>query len=198
MNANRSALLLIAASLLSTGCFGSKPQTEYYYYLTGPTAIRSKKIKGPSVAVGDFTAGPGYSRQGIAYREQENELRYYAYRRWVSSPSQMLAKMVTLHLRASKQFSQVDLADHVKEPLARLEANIEALEELDLKSKTYARLAMTFVLRDASSERILFQYSFDKRYPCTRRHPREVAHGVSKLLAIEVGKLALKIADALK
>ncbi|MCK5795927.1 MAG: membrane integrity-associated transporter subunit PqiC [Deltaproteobacteria bacterium] len=192
------AMTLLATGFFSEGCFGSNPKNEFFYYLTPPKPVAKVAAKGVILAVDDFSVAPGYNKQQIAYRTQANELRYYGYRRWVSAPSKLLKEMVMRHLRASGNFAQVEDQDKLKEPLALLQAHVEALEELDQGDKTYAHLAVRIVVRDASSLRVLFHQDFDKTFPCSKRHPREVAFGVSKLLELEMRQLATRISDALK
>lgn len=195
----RSLALLATCStvLLMTSCFGSTPKTEYYYYLTAPKTVEAPK-KGATLAVDDFAVAPGYGKQRMAFRTQANELSYYGYRAWVSAPSKMLQTMAIRHLRASALFAQVEPESKLREPVALLQGTVEALEELDQGNKTWAHLAMRFVVRDASSQRVLLRYDFDKRFPCIKRHPREVAHGISKILELEMRKLATRIGDAVK
>ena len=193
-----AGLLVLAGLSPLAGCsFGAAPKSEFFYYLSGPKAARDQG-KGPRLSVGDFSAAPGYGTERIAYRVSDNELRYYAYRRWVSDPPKLLAEMLMRHVRASHRFSRVDLGDRVKSPMAVLDGSIDAIEELDKGNDTLARLAMTFVLRDATSDREIFHYAFDKTYPCAKRHPKEVAHGISKLLQLEAEKIAARIAHELK
>ncbi|MBW2734771.1 MAG: membrane integrity-associated transporter subunit PqiC [Deltaproteobacteria bacterium] len=189
--------LLVTISLGATACFGTKPKNEYFYFLKAP-AVAKANAKGVALSVGDFTASPGYTNQRIAYRERENELRYYAYRSWVSAPPALMAAAVVRHMLASGRFSRVDRGERIKDPLALLEGHIEAIEEIDKDNQTLAHLAMTFVLRDASSERELLRHSFDRTFPVTRRHPHDVAQAMSKLLNIELRRLADRIAQAVK
>lgn len=191
-------LALLALALFVVACFGTKPKNEYYYFLKAPTAKAKTDPKGVALSIGDFAAAPGYANQRIAYRERENELRYYAYRRWVSAPPALIASAVVRHMRASGRFSRVDRGERVKDPLAVLEGRIEAIEELDKDNQTLAHLAMSFVLRDASSEREILRHSFDRTFPCTKRHPHDVAQAMSKLLGIELRRLADKIAQSVK
>lgn len=192
------ALSFFLFAVFLTGCFGSSPKTEYFYYLTPPKAATDIKEKGPSLAFDDFTVDPGYSKEHIAFRTQDNELRYYGYRQWVSTPSKLISRMMMKHLRASGFFSQIEIEEKIKEPLAILSANIDSIEELDIDDKTYAHLAMRIVIRDATSNRILFRHHFDKRFPCAKRHPKEVAHGISKLLELEMRVLSSRIYNTLK
>lgn len=191
-------LPLIALALTAAACFGTKPKNEYYYFLKAPTGKAKFNPKGAALSIGDFAAAPGYANQRIAYRLRENELRYYAYRRWVSAPTSLIASVVVRHMRASGNFSRVDRGELVKDPLAVLEGRIEAIEELDQDNRTLAHLAISFVLRDASSEREIMRHSFDRTFPCSKRHPHDVAQAMSKLLSIELRQLADKIARSLK
>ena len=195
----RPALVALAGTtvLLLASCFGSKPKTEFYYYLTAPKTVESPQ-KGATLAIDDFTVAPGYGKQRMAFRTQANEIAYYGYRSWVSAPAKMLQTMAMRHLRASALFAQVEPEANLRNPVALLQGTVEALEELDQGNKTWAHLAMRFVVKDASSQRLLLRYDFDKRFPCIKRHPREVAHGVSKILELEMRKLATRIDDVVK
>lgn len=189
----------VATTLTLTACsIGEPPKTEYFYFVTGPTGeIRSGK--GPRIGVADFSSAPGYDTQRMAFRTGTHELRYYGFRQWIAEPAKMLCTMVLRHLRASKHFAYVEEGDKVRDVDAVLEGRIDAIEEDDRQDKaTRARLAMTFILRSAVSDKVLLRHAFDAYYPCAKRHPEEVARGVSKLLELQMRKLSRRIAEAAK
>lgn len=190
------ALLLLLLAL--PGCFGSNAVEEHFYALTGPRTPLEKWNNGPRLLVADFTPAAGYDTSKLAYRVSEHEVRYYAYRQWVSDPPRMVTEMVIRHLKASGRFSQVARGDKLRDPDAILEGSIDAIEEVDTEDSWQARLAMTFLLRRGESEKIVMRHAFDVTMPCAKRAPEEVARTISGILARESQRLARMIGNALR
>jgi ABC-type uncharacterized transport system auxiliary subunit len=176
-----------------SGCFSSPAVEEHFYALTAPLTL--EKGRGPRLLVGDFTASGGYDTARLAYRVSDHEIRYYAYRQWVSEAPRHLAEVVSRHLRASGRFSEVGRGDKMREPEAVLEGTVDAIEEVDTGDAWRARLAMTFRLRRVDSDALLLRDGFDVTMPCARRDPDEVARTMSGILAREMDRLARRIAN---
>jgi ABC-type uncharacterized transport system auxiliary subunit len=183
--------------LMLVGCFGNTAVEEHFYSLTGPRTPLEKG-QGPRLLVADLAPAAGYDTSKLAYRVSEHELRYYAYRQWVSDPPRMMTEMLIRHLKASGHFSQVARGDRLREPDAVLEGSIDALEEVDAEDSWKARLAMTFQLRRGDSERIVMRHAFDVVMPCAKRSPEEVARTISSTLARESERLARLVSNALQ
>jgi ABC-type uncharacterized transport system auxiliary subunit len=192
----RLALLALLSVAVLPGCIGGAVE-ERFYSLSGPRTPLEKG-NGPRLLVSDFTPAAGYDTSKLAYRVSEHEVRYYAYRQWVSDPSRMVTEMVVKHLKASGRFGQVSRSDKLRDPDAILEGTIDALEEVDLDDDWRARLAMTFTLRSAESDKIVMRHAFDVIMPCAKRSPEAVAKTISSVLSRESARLARKIADALR
>ncbi len=182
--------------LLLTGCFSTPPVEEHFYFLLGPGKALAKE-KGPRLLVADFRTAAGYDSARIAYRVEKHELRYYAYRQWVSDPARLLGEMTVRHLRASGKFYQVDRSDKIRDPDAILEATVDAIEEVDKGDRWQARLAMTFRLRRGETEKILLRHAFDVTLPCSKKNIDVVAENISKILDQELKKLIPRIYSAI-
>jgi len=189
-------LLLLLLLCALPGCFGGNAVQEHFYSLSGPRTPLEKG-QGPRLLVADFTPAAGYDTAKLAYRVSDNELRYYAYRQWVSDPPRMVTEMVIRHLRASGRFSQVSRGDKLRDPDAVLEGTIDALEEVDTEDSWKARLAMTFTLRRGDPEKTAMRHAFDVIMPCAKRNPEEVARTISSILSRESERLARLITNAL-
>jgi ABC-type uncharacterized transport system auxiliary subunit len=189
-------LLALLPLFVATGCFGSNAVDEHFYSLSGPRTPLEKG-GGPRLLVSDFSPAAGYDTSKLAYRISEHEIRYYAYRQWVSDPTRMLTEMIIRHLKASGRFSQVARGDKIRDPDAVLEGTIDAIEEVDAEDSWKARLAMTFQLRRGDSEKFAMRHAFDVTMPCARRNPEEVAKTISSILARESERLARLITNAL-
>jgi ABC-type uncharacterized transport system auxiliary subunit len=189
---SRSLLLVLALALPS--CFSTPPVEEHYYGLYGPQSP-IEKGKGPRILVAEFNAAAGYETARIAYRVSTQEMRYYAYRQWVSEPARVLAEMAVRHLRASGRFAEVARGDRIKDPDLILDATVDAMEEFDRGETWNARLAMTMHVRRGDSDRLLFRHSFDELLPCVKRDPDEVARGVSKIYARQMELIARRMSE---
>jgi len=198
MRAQRTSLFLaVAAAVLLVGCFGGDVKDEYFYQLTGPLKALEKG-KGPKLLVATFAAASGYDSPRIVFRTTKHEIQYWGYRQWAAEPARLLAEATMRHLRASGLFSEVTSSDRMREPDAIFEAAVNAIEQVDHEKSWDARLAMTIVVRKGSGEQVLLRHAFDATRPCERRHPDEVAKGVSRILEDEIKRLAPRIAAALR
>jgi ABC-type uncharacterized transport system auxiliary subunit len=189
--------LSLALTLFGAGCFGSEAKDEYFYQLIGPKRALEKG-KGPRVQVMSFAAAAGYDSPRIAFRSSKYEIQYYGYRQWAAEPGRLLQEMTIRHLRASGHFSEVSASDRMREPDAIILASVDAVEQVDHEKSWDARLAMTFAVVRGTGEQVVLRQAFDATRPCERRHPDEVAKGVSRILENEVKRLAQRIAAALR
>lgn len=190
---------VLCIGLLATmaGCFGSAPPKErYHYYLTLPAAT-TVQSQGPRLALGDITSAPGYDSERMAFRVEHNELRYYGFREWVTTPPKLIEEAVLRHLEVSKRFSQIDLDERMKDPQAVLTIHIDALEEIDEKERTKARLALSFTLRGVDTDRVLLRHSFDEQRVCAERHPGVVARAISAILGQQMNLLVQRLVKRL-
>lgn len=198
MRAQRTSFLFAAtAAALLAGCFGTDVKDEYFYQLTGPVKALERG-QGPKLLVAAFAAASGYDSPRIVFRTTRHEIQYWGYRQWAAEPARLLAEATMRHLRASGLFSEVTASDRIREPDAILEASVNAIEQVDHAKSWDARLAMTIIVRRGSGEQVLLRHAFDATRPCERRHPDEVAKGVSRILEDEIKRLAPRIAAALR
>lgn len=184
--------ILLVILTVAGGCFSSTPKEEHFYNLHGPLAVKTDGT-GPTLVVVNFASAAGYDSQRLAYRLSDHEVRYYGYRQWVTEPARMVTEWTFRHLRATRLFSAVEAPDKLRRPDAILEASIDVIEEVDKGETWDARLAMTFVVRDGETERVLLRHAFDTTRACARRDPAEVAREVSNILAKELKRLAERI-----
>ncbi len=189
-------LLLALAGLGLAGCFSTEVKEENFYALKGPP-LQGENTPGPTLLVDEFAVAAGYEKARMAYRLSEHELRYYGYHQWTAEPSRLISEMTIRHLRASRRFGLVDQGDRIRMPDAILQGTVVAIEEVDLGDHWDARLALRLVLRSAQTGEILDVHAFDRAVQCKDRHPKEVAAGVSQILAEELAKLAPRIIQKL-
>lgn len=183
--------------LVLAGCFSSPVREDIFYGIAAPGAP-VEKGEGPVLAVAEFDASPGYDQSRIAYRTGEGELRFYGYRRWLgASPAAMVEDALIRHLRASGRFALVGREALLPRPSGVLHGRVVAIEEVDGDERWQARLAMSLTLRDPLTEAVLLRHAFDVTRPCARRHPKEVARVIAKILADEAARLSDRVADRL-
>ena len=179
------------------GCFGGATTKERFHYYLTLQAATTVESQGPRLALGDITSAPEYDSERMAFRVADNELRYYGFRQWVTAPPKLIEEAVLRHLEVSKRFSQVDLDERMKDPQAVLTIHIDALEEIDEKERTKARLALSFTLRGVESDRVLLRHSFDEQRVCAQRQPGVVARAISAILAQQMNLLVQRLAKRL-
>jgi ABC-type uncharacterized transport system auxiliary subunit len=154
--------------------------------------------RGPSVVINSFATAAGYDTARLAFRTSEYELQYYGYRQWAAEPSRLLTEMIIRQFQATRLFSEVSSMDKLRDPEIIVDGTVEAIEEVDTRSRWQARLAMSFIVRNGENEKILLRHSFDLSRPCSRRHPDEIAHQISQILAEQSQKLARRILKVMR
>ncbi len=192
-----SLAFTLVFTLFLAACFSSPPIEEHFYLLQGPP-LSARVGQGPRILVADFTTAAGYDTARMAYRVSPHELRYYAYRQWASEPPRLLAEMTVRHFRASGRFGDVARGDKIREPDAIVEAQVEAMEQVDLADTWQARLAMTYQVRKGDLDKILLRHAFDISLPCARQHPDEVARGIGRILTSELEKLMHRMVSTIR
>jgi ABC-type uncharacterized transport system auxiliary subunit len=178
-------LLLTCAATLSCP-MGGKQIRRTYYSFGYPTENAVQRYATPrhkvQIRVRQFDVANAYDRAEIVYRSSAFELRYYAYRLWVSKPRKLLAELMSSYLRTSNIVS--DVVQQIGESLPdyTLESDVIAIEELDsTRDQWFAHLAMRFALVRYEDKVVVWQYGFDEKKRVYQRDPTYVVKAMSEI-----------------
>jgi len=188
MNRHRiaaSAVLLVAASLLS-GCFaGSSTEHRYYMLDYVPEASRARLAQGPwpaVVLVRNFEMDEAYHRPELVYRTSAHELRYRWRDRWALRPEHVVTDMARKHLVQIGLFRTVQNQYEEHEPTHELRGHVTSLEEYVTESSRYAHLDMRLDFVRLSDNRVLWGQDIDVRQEVKGEDPVLVVRALSNLL----------------
>ena len=185
----RPLLLLLVPLLCTTtlSCpMGGKQIRRTYYSFEYPTETLVQRYATPrhkvQIRVRQLDVANAYDRSEIVYRSSAFELRYYAYRLWVSKPRKLLAELMSSYLRTSNVVTDVVQQIGEKLPDYTLESDVVAIEELDsTRDQWFAHLSMRFSLVRYEDKVVVWQYGFDEKKRVYQRDPTYVVKALSDI-----------------
>jgi ABC-type uncharacterized transport system auxiliary subunit len=143
------------------------------------------------LGIAAITVLPPYDLTKIVFRPDALEVRYYANHYWVSSPEDMMRKLVARRLEFARLFSEVDNEINLARPHMSLAMEVHNLEEIDKENHWHARLAMNLSLRDEETEEIVWRHRFDVTRKVDKKEIKRVIVVLSDIYNAEIDK-ALK------
>lgn len=189
-----TALLLLIAGLLPA-C-GSAPPKFYYSIVSEKTRQASRQLlcSRPVVLAAVEAVAP-YDSQKIVYRSEIYDVNFYHYRLWAAEPEQMLEELLTRKLQASNYFPGVETYIHSSSDHLALYTRINALEEVDEEEgdKWNARLALSFVLKEPTTDEVIWRYAFDRTERVMEKNPRELVRTLSHIFFAETEKMTARL-----
>lgn len=192
MSKTLGTIFSLVICVLVSACIGSAAKKEFFYTLDKPqvTQFSQSSLR---VALSMPQIAAGYANQRIAFREKNNEIQYYGYRRWAAAPDKLIQEAIAAHLMYSKKFAAVDASRVAPDAAIIVDTSIDALEEIDTGGRSFAHLAAQFRVRRKGEDNVAARYFFDKQVEIEKQHPKALSDGISKLLAQHCEKLATVI-----
>lgn len=185
--------ILAAAALQACG---SVPPKYYYTIVAKKTRQSSSQMlcRRPLVLAAVEAVAP-YDSQKIVYRSEIFDVSFYHYRLWAATPEQMLEELLTRKLQASNYFPGVESYIHSSGDHLALFVRINALEEVDQEQgeKWNARLALSFVLKESTSDQVIWRHSFDRTERVMERNPRDLVRTISHIFFTETEKMTARL-----
>ena len=150
---SRSIGLAMVAWLVSAGC-ARVPQIHYYLLDIPEKDAPGSNIDSPSrpglrVGVENFLVSSPYDRDRIVYRVGSDSLEvgFYAYHRWASPLSRMMAEQTAAGLGKARGIALIEPVMPDRSYTAFLDGRLLALEEVDIAGGHEARLRVAMSLR---------------------------------------------------
>jgi cholesterol transport system auxiliary component len=140
-----TTIVFSLAVLVSLASCGGRVRYPNYYTLNLPAPPDPPPAENvhATVAIREFRA-PAYLRQGaIVYKPSSEQIGFYAYHRWATSPSELVTNSVIERLRASGHFAVVKPYDGRPDIEYVLSGRLEKLEELDYAGGVKVEVAIS-------------------------------------------------------
>lgn len=132
----RYLALAVAAVIVAVPLACKIPQTRYYSidYPHSADASAAAAAIPASLVVERFRGSEAYTRDRLVYRESLNELNFYEYHRWTSSPVDMATELMLHTLKTRGRFAGVHSIRESEKGDLVLRGWVEHFEEVDQPS----------------------------------------------------------------
>lgn len=140
--------------LLVISC-GHVPVT-HYFTIDYPLVSAQNATSHGVLWVKKFDSDPLYSQDRFVYRTSNYEVKFDNYRRWVTSPAELLTLQAVKHMRASGTFARVTLVPPRLEKYLILSGRIKKFEEVSVESEHSAQVAVWAEIATAPEHRTVW------------------------------------------
>jgi ABC-type uncharacterized transport system auxiliary subunit len=180
---------LLVISIVSCGA----PPPKRYYTMANSLQSDARYATPPLCAlplvVASVMAASPYEDDKIVFRSNDFEIRYYNYRFWVDPPEKMMMGLLQLRMSHSGLFETVEYRINSASDHLALYVKLNAVEERDRNEKWYARLAMSFVLKTADNESVIWTHEFDEERPAQVKSALGVVATLSDIYNTELNEV---------
>jgi ABC-type uncharacterized transport system auxiliary subunit len=155
--------VVLTALIVLSGCGGAVKYPKYYtLHVPPPPDPPAKEGVRASLAVREFRS-PNYLHQGaIVYKTSPEQIGFYNYHRWAVDPREFVTNAVAERLRASGNFTQVNLYDGRSDVDYILTGRIEKLEEVDYEGGVKVEVAIAAQMMDLTSGAAVWTNTVDE------------------------------------
>ena len=181
----------VVVGLFCVAC-GTAPVNSYYTLenvMPEEETLPTMPICQSVLAVESVFVLPPYDLTKVVFRPDDLEVRYYTHRHWVSSPEEMVRKLIVRRLDSENLFVNVDNIMFVSEPDLTLYTKVHNLEEIDRDKTWNGRLAMSFTLRDDLSGRTVWEYHFDETKTVPKKEVKVVIYTINEIYNRQIAKM---------
>jgi ABC-type uncharacterized transport system auxiliary subunit len=167
---------LLAATCFVISC--SMPKTHYYIIEVPHVSSGTQHGIARRVSVQRFFADHLLRDDRILYRVSANEVNFYEYHRWVSSPAEIVTNYFVHRLKDSGMYSVVSNYKDGSQPDLILQGRIHHFEEVDRGKEITASVALELELLEAKTRTPVWRSEAN----CSRPLPtRDVPSLVSEI-----------------
>jgi ABC-type uncharacterized transport system auxiliary subunit len=156
-------LAAVALAFVAGGC--AQPPVKSYY-----TLVNDKELQRPpgslplcerQLVIESVETAVPYENDQIVFRNNQFEIKHFAYQFWVSPPRDMIAGLLSSRLERERVFESVQAPIHARRGYMGLIVTVNAIELVAKDDKLEARLAMTLRLRDTKTDQLIWEHNFD-------------------------------------
>jgi len=200
----RTILLSITATLTGvlfvalTAC--SSPPTHYYALKVNklPGGGSGKPIVDGSVAVERINGGRIYDQERIVFRDAKNEIGFYEYHQWTSSPSELTTQAILTSLMAGNYFRSAGQYKDTPDPDYILSGRITNFEEVDRPEGVFASVSIELSLINAKQHSMVWSGQSASELPVAARNVATVAQTLDEAMSNSVKQVMQNLGDYLR
>jgi uncharacterized lipoprotein YmbA len=177
-------LLLVTASLATTGCLSRPPLAKETFALSLPNRSAPPKNGTNSLALRQVTLSPLFEGRAFVYRTGEHAYERDPYAEFLVPPERMLATAIREYLRGSGAFGAVLEPGSAFKPTQFAEVNVaELYGDFRKPEDTCAVLTLRWTLFTSASEPAVgFEATASRRIPLKDRTAAALVAGWNQAL----------------
>lgn len=186
--------VIVLLTLASVAC-GTAPVKRFYTLENTalPAEAPTQPLCKRPLVIPTVEVAPPYDLKKIVFRSDSLEVRYYNHRNWVSAPEEMLTKLIVRRFEMTRLFPVVESSMYSSRNHLSLLVKLNNLEEIDRGGTWYARLAMSFILRDETAEASLWNSQFDIRKEVPQTEVKAVVEVLNSIYNEEIDKVVASL-----
>lgn len=172
------ATSMLACLAAAGGCGAARPSK--YYSLTLPSATPAAADPVPVVLLlGAIRASHLYREDQIVYSGNGANMGTYAYQRWASPPTEMIAEVLLRELRNSGRYLAVNELRSSSRGDYVLRGHLYDFKEVS-GSPTVARMSLELELRDTKSGAVVWNELYQRDEPVSGKEVSAVAAALDR------------------
>ncbi len=192
-----SGFCLIFLLILLQGCTPSHGK-RYFQLSMLPGENMPVPRVGKIMLVQPVDVDAAYDEYRLVYRLSSYELNYYSYEFWIKKPGTMMRDLIVDCLSRGGAFEKVIMLFSEGDPDFLLDSSVDVIEEYDRPDAWFARLKMSFKIRDFKTNVPILVHQFDRKEKLTEKKVEKVPVVLSMILEEELAKVVEQLAEKLK
>jgi len=169
--------------VLGTFACGS-PAIHYYAVKVDNHDVNTGQPLAPaSVAVERLSGDKMYHQERIIFRDPSNEVGFYEYHQWTSSPIELATQSITTNLIYSGYFRSVSSYREATDPTYVLSGRLLSFEEIDKAEGVYASVRIELSLIDPKRQVTVWTGNGESELPVQVRKVNFVAQQLDEALS---------------
>ncbi len=165
------------------------PRTNYFTVeMPQATKVAGAAIE-RRIAVQRFSADRTLVDDRILYRNRPNEVSFYEYKRWASSPVDIATNYIIHRMKDSGDYLEVTPAKTARAPDLTLRGRLYHFEEVDRGKEVFASVAVELELTDNKTHASVWRGNAECTRPVATRDMGGVVTGISECLDETASKL---------
>lgn len=198
----KNIIYLLIIGLTVTGCKSGRSVTNRYYLLEYPPDIavdlpEETAASEKTCYVQPVFVYPAFSSSQIAYRENSNEISYYAFNQWANRPEPVFTRMLLEFLEKNNIFHDILLSSSPDGADFSLETSVRRLEVVNEKRDYHAHLQVRFRLIENETGKIVAEHNARSSKEMKARDLNLFAIGISEIFIEELSVFANQFLNTL-
>jgi ABC-type uncharacterized transport system auxiliary subunit len=173
---------ILGCVLIFLAC-GRPPQT-HFYNLHLPQPAGKENVLPVTLFIRNIAADAPYQQDHLLFRDNQYEIQFDPYRRWVDPPQSFMQKIIADYLNESGAFrSVVTSLPSIDDCVWSVSIQIKRFEESTEKGPRQAQLALAIELLDLEKHKIIWQGTLQASKEINSSAPSDIIKSMSEATA---------------